>query len=251
MSQSFRRGLMILDLFSLDRPVMTLEEVAKEINTSTITAYRYVKVLCDAGMLVMSAGQIKLSAQILRFVNLFLVHEQLISAAKDEIKKLHQEYNETIALCKLEENDIVCIHKLESSLSLRASYSIGQRMSIHAGAFARTIAAFLPAKKRKAIIDTIDWKPFTEHTIISRDEFDKRLERIVEKGYDISREEVIPGVIAFAVPIFVKGEVVASLGFGMPSVRNDSENTMAIVSRLKETANTISQKLEDDPLFMP
>ena len=251
MSQSFKRGLMILDLFSLDRPRLTLEEIAYEVKISPITAYRYVKVLCDSGMLVMKDGHVQLSARILRFVNLFWQQDRLIEIAQEKIDLLHDEFNETIALCKIEEKDVICIYKLESSLMLRSSFSIGQRMSIHAGAFARSIAAFLPDKELKAIMDNIDWRPFTEHTIVTPEEFKQRLSEIRKRGYDISKEEVNYGVVAIAVPIKRKNErAIASLGLAMPSVRHDTANMTAMVKKLQETAETISKEIQNDPLFM-
>jgi DNA-binding IclR family transcriptional regulator len=244
MSQSFKRGLMILDLFSVERPVLTLEEIAAEIHTSSITAYRYVKVLSEAGMLVLDEGQVHLSAKILRFVNLFWQQDRLAAIAKEPISILAHELNETIALCKLESSDVVCIYAVESSLSLRTGFSIGQRMGIHSGSFARTIAAFLPDRELKAIIHQTKWVKLTERTITDRQEFLGRLEQIRSNGYDISNEEVECGVSALAVPIQVSGQIVGSLGLAMPSVRYIPADVPKMIDRLQQVAQHISQEAE-------
>lgn len=243
MSQSFKRGLMILDLFSVERPVITLEEIATEINISPITAYRYVKVLCESGMLVMEEGKIQISAKILRFTNLFTKQDPMIAIAIEPINNLSHEFNETIALCKLEGTDVVCIHRVESSLSLRSSFSIGQRMSIHAGAFARTIAAFLPESELKSIVRKTELIPFTKRTIVDRKEFEVRLGQIRQKSFDLSREEVDSGVVAMAVPILVSGRIVGSLGLAMPSLRYKPTYEQKIIDRLQEVAEHISNEI--------
>lgn len=244
MSQSFKRGVMILDLFSVERPVITLEEIAEEIQISPITAYRYVKVLSEAGMLILDEGRVHLSAKILRFVNLFWQQDRLAAIAKESISILSHELNETIALCKLEATDVVCIYAVESSLSLRTSFSIGQRMAIYSGAFARTIAAYLPDRELKAIMHQSKWVPYTEKTIIDRQEFQRRLDEIKRNGYDSSYEEVEPGVTALAVPIHVSGQIVGSLGLAMPSVRYIPADVLKIIGRLQEVAQQISQAMK-------
>ncbi|HWO78420.1 MAG TPA: IclR family transcriptional regulator [Bacillus sp. (in: firmicutes)] len=250
MSQSFKRGLQILDLFSVQRPTLSLDEISTEINTSYVTTYRYVKVLCESGMLVMEDGKVRMSAKILRFVNNFWQQNPLVSIANQPISKLHKELNETIALCKLEMNEVVCIYRLESSLSLRSTFSIGQKMSIHAGAFARSISAFLPEKELKGIVSNIEWKSFTKNTLTSQTEYELRLKLIRQRGYDISKEEVQDGAVGIAVPIKIESRVIASLGISMPTVRYQEDNLPFLVTKLKETSQIISDEIIKNQLFI-
>ncbi|WP_169907643.1 IclR family transcriptional regulator [Priestia abyssalis] len=249
MSQSFKRGVMILDLFSAERPVLTLDEIAAEVQISPITAYRYVKVLSEAGILILDERRVYLSAKILRFVNLFWQQDHLAALAKESISILAHELNETIALCKLEANDVVCIYAVESSLTLRTTFSIGERMPIYSGAFSRTIAAFLPERELKSIIQHTKWIPHTESTIVDSHEFHLRLDRIRQDGYDISNGEVESGVVALAVPILVSGQIKGSLGLAIPSVRYSPDETTSIIGRMQEVSQHISKELEKHELL--
>ncbi len=250
MSQSFAKGLMILDFFTKETPTLTIEQISKKLNMSTISTYRYVKVLCDAGLLVMDHGKVQLSAKILRFVNLFWEQNLLVMVAKEPIKMLHQDLNETVALCQLEGYDVICTFRLESSSPLRSSFKIGQKMSIHAGAFARTIAAFLPDRELKPIMNKIDWIPFTDKTITVPEQFENRLAIIRRRGYDISEEEVNPGVIALAVPILVDGKVLGSLGLAMPTVRYNPNQLQTYIRKLQETAERIQNEIFQNHFYM-
>lgn len=249
MSQSLARGLSILDLFSAERPELTIEEIATEINMSPITSYRYVKTLIESDMLIMSQGNVQLSAKILRFVNLFWKKDDLVAISKDHIDALQQELNESIALCKLEIDSVICIYRQESSLALRSSFTIGERMSIHAGAFARSIAAFLPKSVLKAIMNNIEWTAFTENTITCLEDYEERLEIVKERGYDVSVEEIDRGIIALAVPILYEGRVLASIGLGLPSIRYELSETPSIISKLQKTANLISQEAQKSNFY--
>ncbi|WP_156290967.1 IclR family transcriptional regulator [Oceanobacillus salinisoli] len=246
MSQSFARGLKILDLFSSDRPVLNIDEIADKIGVSNITAYRYVHTLCDSNFLIYKNGEVRISAKILKYLHLFWEHEHLVSIAKDHITAVQGEINETIALCKLELNNIICIYRLESSLSLRSSFMVGQKMSIHAGAFARTIAAYLPEHEFKVIQNNIKWEKLTKNTITSYEQYSGRLSMIRERGYDISIEEVDPGVIGLAVPILYEGKAVASIGIGMPTVRYDPHLIDEYILKLKETAEKVTVDIRNN-----
>lgn len=243
MSQSFLRGLKILDLFTVENPTLTTEEIAEMLGVSSITAYRYIVTLEDAGFVVVEKGEVRVSAKILRFVNLFWEQDQLVLIAKEHMESLQKATDETVAMCRKETKNIICTYRLESSQSLRSSFKIGQKMSIHAGAFARAIAAYLPKKELEIIKNNINWQQFTDQTIVSHDAYFKRLEEIKVRGYDISQGEVDSGVIGIAVPLFYKGKVIASIGVAMPSVRFKECALEELIRKMKLAADQIEQEL--------
>ena len=51
---SLGRLLSVLDLYSEVEPIWTLEEITSETGYTRSTAYRYVKELCDSGLLISS-----------------------------------------------------------------------------------------------------------------------------------------------------------------------------------------------------
>jgi DNA-binding IclR family transcriptional regulator len=53
---SITRVLGILDLFTPDTPVWTVDALVEYLSLGRATIYRYVKALCDAGFLVPVAG---------------------------------------------------------------------------------------------------------------------------------------------------------------------------------------------------
>lgn len=249
MSQTLAKGLMILDFFSRETPSLTLEEIAERLNMSVISTYRYVKVLCDADFLVMENGRVQLSAKILRFVDLFWEQSQIFKYLREPLKMLQHELNESIALCQLEGFDVVCTYRVESVSPLRSSFQIGEKMPIYAGAFARAIAAFLPERELRMIMNKIEWIPFTEKTITDPKRFEERLALIRQRGYDISEEEVNPGVIALAVPILVDGNVFGSIGLGMPSVRYNPENLYTYIDKMKQAARLVQKEIVRNHLY--
>ena len=71
-----------------------------------------------------------------------------------------------------------------------------------------------------------------------------RLKTIREQGYEISRDELIKGAVAMAVPYFGgNGQVQGSLAVFGPGVRVDEERVRAIVAALKEAGGQLSAAL--------
>ncbi len=52
LSSSLARMLGVIDLFSEDAPVWTVDDIAVKLGYTRATAYRYVGELCDAGLLM-------------------------------------------------------------------------------------------------------------------------------------------------------------------------------------------------------
>ena len=71
MSSSLARAFDVLDLFTLETPRLTSEEVSARLGYSRSMAYRYLKELCDAGLLVpQSGGQYGLGPRIIELERL-------------------------------------------------------------------------------------------------------------------------------------------------------------------------------------
>ena len=58
--------LHVLNLFTENQVTWSAEEIAEELNISRPTAFRYVRQLCDAGMLTGLSGRYALGARIIQ-----------------------------------------------------------------------------------------------------------------------------------------------------------------------------------------
>lgn len=77
-----------------------------------------------------------------------------------------------------------------------------------------------------------------------RQAYEVELKRIRSDGYAVSREELIPGAIAMAVPIFVASkQVVGSLAVYGPSVRIGEKQISYISELLLQASTQLSQSL--------
>ena len=80
---SIERALDVLDLIGEDRPTVSQEFVAESLALTRSTAYRYLKLLCDSGMLVqLSRGRYSLGPRIIELDRKIQMSDPLLAAGR-------------------------------------------------------------------------------------------------------------------------------------------------------------------------
>ena len=80
---SLGRLLSILDLYSETKPIWTLEDITLETGFARSTAYRYVKELCDSGLLMsIGDGAHVLGPRFIEFDRLIRNNDPLLIASQ-------------------------------------------------------------------------------------------------------------------------------------------------------------------------
>jgi IclR family acetate operon transcriptional repressor len=133
----------------------------------------------------------------------------------------------------------VCVAELPSAQPLSFKRGVGYREDVILGASGRVILAHLPSPESFVQPER---KPF------DADAFHARLEKVREQGYEVSRDELIKGAVAVAVPFFVGDDrVIGSLAVFGPGVRVDQAHVLRFAQRLKAEAKQLSQALGQRP----
>ena len=207
---SLERLLSILDLYSEAEPIWTLEEITRETGYARSTAYRYVKELCDSGLLIsIGKGAHVLGPRFIEFDRLIRNTDPLLMAAQNIMPKLHQEFGEgVLLLSSLYGDKVLCIHQEPLISDFIISYARGRPMPLFYGATAKIILANLP--ERRLV------KLFLNHRIeIAKaglgeewEDFKEHLAEIRRLGYCISKSEVDLGVVGVGTAIFADNKTV-------------------------------------------
>lgn len=211
---SLERLLSILDLYSEGEPIWTLEEIIRETGYARSTAYRYVKELCDSGLLIsIGKGAHVLGPRIIEFDRLIRNTDPLLIAAQKIMPDLHQEFGGgVLLLSSLYGDKVLCIHQEPLVTDFSVSYTRGRPMPLFYGATAKIILANLPERKLL--------KLFHNHQIeIAKaglgeqwEDFKQQLAAMRHAGYCISKGEVDPGATGIGTAIFADdNSVIGSL----------------------------------------
>ncbi len=258
---SLERMLKVIDAFSQDAPVWTVDQLVDELGTSRSTTYRYVRELCEAGFLApVGGGGYILGPRIIELDRQIRQSDPLLTLGRDLLTELLPQVGEGILfICGLLGDDVISVYRRENPNSLDISYSRGRPMPLFRGSASRVILAHLPERRltkfflyHRAAIEEAglggEWETFRAS-----------LREIRAKPFLTGRAQVDEGVFAISAPVFDGDrQILASLTLAIPEARADVEDMDALaeiivggaarlgsaIARLAEAAGARSPRAE-------
>lgn len=175
--------------------------------------------------------------------NPLITHNSLILCSYDEMKKLRDLSEETVAIMVPNGSQKITLEELPSTHSLRYSGGKGLSTPLYIGAPGKILLSEFEQKRLNFFIKNIDLAPVTANTITEKGTLLNELETIRKNGFSTSFGERLPGSSCIAVP--VKGYFCpVSLSIIGPENRFPLEKIRSISVALQQGAINISQKIE-------
>ena len=217
---SVERALSLLLAFSLERPRMTLVDLAAATGLYKSTILRLAQTLESYGFLSRSdSGHYYVGPAGLQLARL---HQEALEPAELIIPALRQLVDDTgeSACFNIRNGDNrVCLYRIESHHRLRDHVMIGDVIPLKFGAAGHVLEAFSGAAGT-------------------------RNAEIRQAGYSISQAEVSAGVAAVAAPVFKGGgELAGAITVSGPKSRIDDETLQRLKSITIEAAGRLSRRL--------
>jgi DNA-binding IclR family transcriptional regulator len=244
--ESPRKVLQMLLRYSEDQPTASIQELAAEVDVPISTAYRYVSLLRELGLLEETAGaRYSVAPRIMGVARAAQAVNSLAALARPLLHDLAEEINETIMLVRMIGGAPVCVEKIESSRPVRLSVQLGQPLRLDVGASGKTLLAFQPEREREAFLEArCQFDPaFADRVGDLRTE----LKEIAERGWAISRGEIDEGIWACSAAIRRGDRAVGTLTVAAPAYRIADEDQPGILERLRESSAEIAGKLAQRP----
>jgi DNA-binding IclR family transcriptional regulator len=220
-SQTLARGLRILDLLADAATPMSVASLADGLGVHRSVAYRLVRTLEDASLVVRdAAGLYAIGPHVATLAR--SVATDLQSAARPELQRLADELGMTAFLVVLDRSECVTLLTTEPRTPVASiAQRPGSRHSVLVGAPGIAIQTLLSTADRES------------HGIVGAEADEVAAAR--EVGYASSHGEVIPGVTAVAAP--VAGAVPAAIAVLFVSGDDDR----AVGERVHAAANAIAR----------
>jgi DNA-binding IclR family transcriptional regulator len=233
-----------LDLFSEQRPTLGAEEIADLLEISRPTAFRYVRQLCEVGLLTKLSGRYALGPKIIELDYRIRRSEPILLASREQMRELATRTGTTVILCSLYGDDIIHVHHEAVGEPPALSLARGRPMPLFVGSFSTIILANLPVRRLKRLYE--ENKGREEVQAIAKDwtGFAKYYREIARTGYYISRGKVDVGVTGIAAPIFNDLRlVVGSLVIVYNSERAELINEQGFAEMACKYAADITQRI--------
>jgi DNA-binding IclR family transcriptional regulator len=211
-TSSVGRAFQILNLFTMETPVIEIDDVVTSLGYTRSTAYRYVKELCEAGLLTptVSGGQYSLGARIVELERLLELTDPLYRAGKAVLESLGQDDSSLLLQSLNHRNQVLCIYKkgpdvLEhDGLQVALTRSRGVPFPLFRGAASLVILACLTLHRIRQTYLSDSARIAEAGLGRTWEEFRSRMAAIRRRGYAVSRtERKTPLVLGIAVPIFL------------------------------------------------
>jgi DNA-binding IclR family transcriptional regulator len=244
--QTLDRAFQILDCFSLEDYELGVREVSRMTNLSSSVCGRLMVAMKSWGVLSQNGitKAYTIGPKSLRWAEIYSANLDIRIVALPFINQLLLQSKETISLYILDDDERLCIERMESAQNVRIVARIGRRLPLYAGSAGKVLLAFLSSKKQEEIIQKTEFKPFTENTIIDPQALREELKVIRNKGYALSNGEWVADASGVAAPIFDhKGAVVAALTISGPSNRFTSTAVQTHIKNVINSAEQISLEL--------
>lgn len=241
------RAVSILDAVAQAKSPVAATDLAPRLSLPKATVHRIASHLEELGLLQREPGSKR-----------FVVGPHLQTLALDSLinstwrgerhailQALVDEVEETCNVTVLDGNEVVYIDRVESHWPLRTHMQPGSRVPLHCGASGKVFLSFMPAYKRRRLLNAAPLRRYTDRTVVDPRKIEEGLKEIRAKGVGVDDEEFLPGLVGLAVPVFdARGRVCATVSMHVPTARLNAAQALRHVPALARAAKAIGRTLD-------
>jgi DNA-binding IclR family transcriptional regulator len=241
-AESGRRLLGALLAFTPQNPTPTVAELADTIGVPTSTAYRYLALLRETGLVeAVGDGTYRLTDRVTALsAAASAARDDILETATQRLRTLRDAIDETVLLARRGGDFAYCIAREESSHPVRLQFAVGQAMPLHSGSVARVLLAAMPTGERLVYLRQNTPAQAPNASLLT----EAALAKVQHDGWTESYEEVDAGIwgVAAAITRGVGGEVIAALGTAGPIARLDADRRGHAIDQVRNAAALISSE---------
>lgn len=228
------RALNILECFTAEEPSLQLTEIAQQVELSASTTLRILATLEDHNFVYKNPETNKyyLGLKVAQLGNLAFKDFDIAVEAQPLLKKICDEFNESVGIYQRIGDKRLCIARMNSTQTLRSVLEVGCSYPLTRGAAGRVLLSYMADKDITRLLKKDD---FTTK---------ENLKQVKKDGYTVSKGERDSAVESIAAPIFnAKGQVDYALFITGPAGRFDDTAKEKMIEAIKENATLLSEKL--------
>lgn len=185
-----------------------------------------------------------LGPAVLALSSAYLKTLDLAKVAEPPLRALFGEVREFTSLVIPNGNEVTKVSEYAVADPLAMHLKLGESGPLHATAGGKALLAFLPAAKRRKVLDGLDMRVYTQNTHSRTDTLESELDQIRQTGIAYCREEYLEGATSMAAPVFdATEEVIGAVGINTRTVRFTESFTRRSAPLLLAAVHDISVRL--------
>jgi IclR family acetate operon transcriptional repressor len=243
--RSVERALDILLSFTLEKPTLSLTQIAEHVGMHKSTIHRLLTTL-EAKRFVTrdkATGMYQLGFRFIELASIMLQDIDINRWAQPYLQHLAVLSGETVDLAVLDGDHVVYLQVFESPQRVKIAAAVGEKLPMHCTATGKAFLAYLPEYQANEVL-TRGMYRFTDRTLISQEDLYQDLFETRERGFAISMGEFEKDINAVAAPILdANGCPIAVIAIVGPSFRLDYDCMLRLGQSLLETTSTIAREV--------
>jgi IclR family pca regulon transcriptional regulator len=243
--QSLERGIAVIQVFSRERPALTLSEVARLTGITRATARRILLTLEDLGHVRSDGRLFSLTPRVLTLGWAYLSSLNLWETAQPLMEELTKQTNESCSAATLDLPDVVYVARVPTSRIMTIALGIGTRLPAHCTSMGRVLLAALPEAELEDFLATARLEAYTDRTITDAERLRRTIHGVRDQGWALVDQELEIGLRSIAAPLRVDGRTIAAINVSAAAPRVPLEQLRGrFLPELLKTVDLIATALE-------
>ena len=242
MVQSLDRGIQIL-LILAEHNSASITELAEALGVDKSTASRLAETLRQRDMVRVDpeTKKFRLGFRILHLGEALKDNLNVIAIARPMLLSLSAQINESVHFCAYNNKSVYVMDQVRSNKNYALSATVGMIEPLHCSSVGKCILAYRRPDTIRTLLEDYTFTKYTEKTIVSKEALLVHLETIRQAGYALDDEEMAPGVLCIAVPVYdYRNSVRYSIGVSGPKGNFNADMIESYVKRMAETTRKLS-----------
>lgn|SRR5574337_363747 len=245
-NRSLTKALALIEALAASPGPLTAVQLTRTLKLTRPTVYRILKTLAQHGFVSREEGRpsYRLSFKLLDLGQRVLEGTDLFDVTRPVLRKLGARCRETVHLAVPEDGRMVYLDKLEGSGPFRTNSRLGRSVPMHCTALGKSVLAFLPPPKARAVLMRHGTPRHTPRTIVALSAMEREFARVRRQGYAIDDVEFEEGVRCVGAPIFDhRGVPIAAISVSAPLSRMPLARAHEVGAMVRDGVASISRAM--------
>lgn len=230
-------------MFSSETTAITADLVIDRLQLSRTTAYRYLQVLTQSGLIAHFGASYVPGPRVIELDLLIRTADPLLTVAEPVMREISADHECDVQLLSMYGNRIIVTSHVRSGGDLPLSYGRGRTTPLFHGAGAWVIMAALPAARQRRLLELESSRPKGEP--VTWEDIRTRLGQTRRRGFYVSHGELDPDVVGIAAPITHAGlEAPAALVILLRRQRFALTDENRVIDLARQAADLIRGRLD-------
>lgn len=202
------RTLDLLEAFARIKEPLSLSELARQLGCPVSSCHGLIRTMKARGYLYLLQHRRRYypTRRLLKVGAEIAAHDPLVERLVPALEALRRRTEETVILGHRQDDEIVYLHVLEGSQTIRYAASPGDRKPLHSSALGKAFLGVLDDGALAAFLERRHLERVTPNTITQADALIADVQRARRRGYFMTRGENVPDVTAVARTMVIESE---------------------------------------------